>query len=175
VFKEFRGGVAGLNIWRCKSKRRDLGKQEYSTILSLTSALDGYGWSSSSFGPLNPRKETLCQFYGRLGGLLSQCGRVRKISPPPAPSRLLLIAIPATLSRPTSGRVEAYNRLIGKRYTETKGENNVSYISGRHTCRNLTVTYCECVCVWVLSGDLCIYEGIHKYKSDTFRRHQLSL
>jgi len=50
--------------------------------LSLTSALDGYGWSTPRPGSFTPGKETPYLFYRRLGGPQGRYGRVRKISPP---------------------------------------------------------------------------------------------
>jgi hypothetical protein len=58
----------------------------YSSNLSLTSALDGTGWSTPSLGRLHPpppRKEDLYPLYRRLSGPRGRSSRVRKISPPP--------------------------------------------------------------------------------------------
>jgi hypothetical protein len=55
----------------------------YSSILSLTSALDGGGWLTPRPGRFTPGKETWYPFYRRLGGPQCRFGRARKISPPP--------------------------------------------------------------------------------------------
>jgi hypothetical protein len=57
-------------------------EQRYRFTLSLTSALDGSGWSTPRPGRFTPRKETRYPFYRRLGGSQGRSGRVRKISPP---------------------------------------------------------------------------------------------
>jgi hypothetical protein len=59
------------------------GKQTYSSTLSLTSALDGVGWSALRPGRFTPGKETRYPLYRRLGGPQGRSGQVRKISPPP--------------------------------------------------------------------------------------------
>jgi hypothetical protein len=53
------------------------GQQSYSSTLSLTSALDGGGWSTPS-----PGRYTRGPLNSRLGGPQGRSGRVRKISPP---------------------------------------------------------------------------------------------
>jgi hypothetical protein len=59
------------------------GETRYSYTLSLTSALDGCGWSTPRPGPFTPRKETRYPLCRRLGvPPQDRCGRVRKISPP---------------------------------------------------------------------------------------------
>ena len=55
----------------------------YSSTLSLTSALDGGGWSTPCLGRFIPGEETRYPLYGRLGGPQDQSGRVWKISPSP--------------------------------------------------------------------------------------------
>jgi hypothetical protein len=57
------------------------GEYRYSSTLSLTSALDGTGWSTPHSGHFTPRKETWYLLYGRLGGPQGQSGRVGNISP----------------------------------------------------------------------------------------------
>jgi rRNA maturation protein Nop10 len=57
--------------------------QRYNYTLSLTSALDGGGWSTPRPGRLTPGKETRYALYRRLGGPQGRSGRVRKISTPP--------------------------------------------------------------------------------------------
>jgi hypothetical protein len=47
---------------------------------SLTSALDGGGWSTLRSGRFTPRKETRYPLYRRLGGSQVWSGRVQKIS-----------------------------------------------------------------------------------------------
>ena len=59
------------------------GKQRYSSILSLPSALDAGGWSMPRPGRFTPGKETWYPLYRRLGGPQGRSGRVQKISPPP--------------------------------------------------------------------------------------------
>ena len=56
------------------------GEQKYSSTVSLTSALDMGGWSTTSPGRFNPGK-TRYPLYRRLGGLQCRSGRVRKDSP----------------------------------------------------------------------------------------------
>ena len=56
-------------------------EKKYSSTLSLTSALNGGGWSTSSPSRFTPGKETRYPLCRRLGGPLSRSGRVRKISP----------------------------------------------------------------------------------------------
>ena len=58
------------------------GKYTYSSTLSLTSALDGGGWSTPRPGRFTPKKDPVGS-YRRLGGPQGQSGGVRKISPPP--------------------------------------------------------------------------------------------
>jgi hypothetical protein len=52
----------------------------YSCTLSLTSALDGGGWSTSRSGRLTPGKDTRYPWYRRLGGSQGYSGRLQKIS-----------------------------------------------------------------------------------------------
>ena len=54
----------------------------YSSTISLTSVLDGSGWSTPRPGRFTPLKEPV-SLYRRLGGPQSRSGQVRKISPPP--------------------------------------------------------------------------------------------
>ena len=56
------------------------GEERYSITLSLTSALDGGGWSTPRHGHFTPEKYPL---YRGLGGPLSRSQLVRNISPPP--------------------------------------------------------------------------------------------
>ena len=53
----------------------------YTSTLSVTSALDGGGWSTPRPGRFTPIK-TRYPLYRRLGGPQGRSGRVRKISPP---------------------------------------------------------------------------------------------
>jgi len=55
----------------------------YSSTLSLTSPLDGFGWSTPCPGSFTPGKETRYPFYKSLGGPQDRSGRVRKFSPHP--------------------------------------------------------------------------------------------
>jgi hypothetical protein len=59
------------------------GEYRYSSTLSLTSALDGGGWSTPRPGRFTPGKQTRCPLYRRLGVTQDPSGRVRKISPLP--------------------------------------------------------------------------------------------
>jgi hypothetical protein len=59
------------------------GEYRYTSTLSLTSALDGGGWSMPHPSHFTSRKETQYPFYRRLGGPQGRSGRVLKISPPP--------------------------------------------------------------------------------------------
>ena len=61
------------------------GEQKYSYTPSLTSALDGGGWSTPRTGCFTPGKDPV--FYRRLGGPQGRSGRVRKIFPPPGIDR----------------------------------------------------------------------------------------
>jgi hypothetical protein len=58
-------------------------EREYRYTLSLTSALDGGGWSTSVSGRFTPRQETRYPLFRRLGWTQGRSGRVRKISAPP--------------------------------------------------------------------------------------------
>jgi hypothetical protein len=58
------------------------GGVEYSSTLSLTSALDWVGIQRHAPAALPPGK-TRYPLYRRLGGPQGRSGRVRKISPPP--------------------------------------------------------------------------------------------
>jgi hypothetical protein len=57
------------------------GEYKYSCTLSLTSALDGDGWSTPRSGRFTPGKETTYPLYRRLGGPQGRFGRLWKISP----------------------------------------------------------------------------------------------
>jgi len=48
--------------------------------ISLTSALDGSGWSTPRPGRFTPGKDSRCQSYRKLGGAQGRSGRMRKIS-----------------------------------------------------------------------------------------------
>jgi hypothetical protein len=56
-------------------------QKRYSSTLSLTSALDGSGWSTLGPGRFTPRKETRYPWYRRLDGPQCRSERLRKISP----------------------------------------------------------------------------------------------
>jgi len=58
-------------------------RKKYITTFSLTSALDGGGWSTPHPVSFTPGKESQCPVYRRLGGLQGRSGRVREISLPP--------------------------------------------------------------------------------------------
>ena len=58
-------------------------EQTYSVTLSLTSALDGGGWSTPRPGRFTPGKETRYPLYRRLGRHQGRSEWMRKISPPP--------------------------------------------------------------------------------------------
>jgi hypothetical protein len=58
------------------------GEKRYSSTLSLTSALNGGGWSMPRPGRFTPGKETPYPLYRMLGGRHGLSGRVRNISPP---------------------------------------------------------------------------------------------
>jgi hypothetical protein len=51
----------------------------YSSTLSLTLALDEFGWSTPRPSRFTPGKETRYPLYRRLGGPNGRSGRVRKI------------------------------------------------------------------------------------------------
>jgi len=59
------------------------GELRYISTLSLTSLLDGGGWSTPRRGRFTPWKEIRYPSYKRLGGPQARSGRVRKISPTP--------------------------------------------------------------------------------------------
>jgi hypothetical protein len=59
------------------------GEWRYSPTLSLTSALEGGGWSAPRPGRFTPGKDTRYPLYRRLGGPQGRSGRMGKISPPP--------------------------------------------------------------------------------------------
>ena len=80
------------------------GEKRYSSTLSITSALDGSGWSTPRPSLFTPGKKTQCLLYRRLGGPQGQSGQVRKMSPlpgfdsrtvQPVASRYTDFAIPA--------------------------------------------------------------------------------
>jgi hypothetical protein len=58
------------------------GEQKYCFTLSLTSTLDGGGWSMPRHSHLNPNRELQYSLNRRLGGLQGQTGWVQKIAPP---------------------------------------------------------------------------------------------
>jgi hypothetical protein len=55
------------------------GEYKYSSTLSLTSALDEYGWSTPRPGRFIPDKETWYPWHRRVGGPQGRSGRVRKM------------------------------------------------------------------------------------------------
>jgi hypothetical protein len=57
-------------------------EKRYNSNISLTSALEGGGWSTPRPGRFTPGKETRYPLYRRLGRPQDQSGGVRKISPP---------------------------------------------------------------------------------------------
>jgi hypothetical protein len=59
------------------------GEQRYSSILSLTSALDGGGWLTTRPGRFTPGKGFRFLLCRRLGGSQGRSVRVQKISPSP--------------------------------------------------------------------------------------------
>jgi len=54
----------------------------YSSTISLTSALDGAGWSTPPSGRFNPGKNISYPLYRKLVGPQGLYGRVENISPP---------------------------------------------------------------------------------------------
>jgi hypothetical protein len=56
------------------------GEQRCSCTLSLTSVLDGGGWSTPRSGRFTPGKENRYSLYRTLGGCQGRSGRVWKIS-----------------------------------------------------------------------------------------------
>jgi hypothetical protein len=62
--------------------RKPRGGVDYSSTVSLTSALDGVDGQLHAPAALPPGK-TRYALYRRLGGLQGRSGQVRKISPPP--------------------------------------------------------------------------------------------
>jgi hypothetical protein len=61
----------------------DVSPKEYSSILFLTSALEGGEGSASRPGRTLPPGKTRYPLYRRLGGPQGRSGRVQKMSPPP--------------------------------------------------------------------------------------------
>ena len=59
------------------------GEKRYSSTPSLTSALDGGGWSTPRPDRFTLQKENCSPLYRRLCGPQGRAGRVRKISPQP--------------------------------------------------------------------------------------------
>ena len=57
------------------------GEQRYSSVLSLTSALNGGGWLRPRPNRFTPGKETRYPLCRRRGGSQGRCERVHKISP----------------------------------------------------------------------------------------------
>ena len=58
-------------------------EQRYSSTFSLTSTVDGCGWSTPRPGRITPEQETGYPLCWRLSGRQGRTGRVRKISPLP--------------------------------------------------------------------------------------------
>jgi hypothetical protein len=88
------------------------------TVLSLTSALDGDGWSLPRPGYFTLREETRYPLYRRLGGPHGQCRQVLKISTPlgfdpravqPVASRYTKYAILAFWDTHSSGLLHFLN------------------------------------------------------------------
>jgi hypothetical protein len=90
------------------------GEYRYSSTLSLTSALDGSGWSTPHPGcltsPLAPQKKTWYPLYRRLGGSKGRSGRVRKFSLTP---RFDPRTIQPVASRYTDWTISAPNTTVG--------------------------------------------------------------
>jgi hypothetical protein len=59
------------------------GWAEVQLYSSMTSALEGGGWSAARPGRILPPGKTRCPLYWRLGGPQGRSGQARKISPPP--------------------------------------------------------------------------------------------
>ena len=74
--------------------------KRYSSILSLTSALDGGGWSTPTPGRFTPGKQTRYPLYRKLSGPQGRSGRVRKNSPPPGFEPPTFQPVENALSRP---------------------------------------------------------------------------
>jgi hypothetical protein len=74
-------------------------KQNYSSTLSLTSALHVGGWSMPCPGHFTPRKEAQYPMYRRLGGPQGQSGWVQKIPPgfKPRTVQTMMISYPGPL------------------------------------------------------------------------------
>jgi hypothetical protein len=80
----------------CKGRPRTAhegseGLQGYGSTLSLTSVLDGGGWSVQRQGRLASGKETRYLLYRRLDAPQGRSGRVRHICPPPPPTRIFFL------------------------------------------------------------------------------------
>jgi hypothetical protein len=65
-----------------KEKAMKAQRRKRGMALSLTSALDGGGWSMPRPGSFTSGKKTWYPLYWRLGGTQGQSGWVQKISPP---------------------------------------------------------------------------------------------
>ena len=123
------------------------GKYRYTSIRSLTSAVDGGGWLTLHFGRLTPGKETRYQLYRRLGGPQGQSGRVQKISSPPEidPRTIQPVASPCTYyAHPTS--VSYWSFTFFKPEVYFSDIKKKSPIQGRHaTSQSKSRTGCCCL------------------------------
>jgi hypothetical protein len=73
-------GCKSIN-WVCSfTLEQAMKAQIYSSVLSLTSALDGGGWLTPHPSRSARGKETQYPLCRGLGGIQGQCGRVQKIS-----------------------------------------------------------------------------------------------
>jgi hypothetical protein len=70
------------------------GEQRYISTLSLTSTLDGCGWSAQRAGRFNPKQGTRVNIAQRADFAPGQSGRVRKMSPPPGFDTQITQSIP---------------------------------------------------------------------------------
>ena len=117
--------------------------------LSLTSALDGVGWSTQAPAALPPGK-TRYPLYRRLDVPQGRSGRVRKISPPPwfdpwtvqpVTSRYTDWAVPAHISLSVS---EALHGTVGR------FKNDESARIWKRACGMIIVLAQHAVCLQVL-------------------------
>ena len=72
---ESRASVKG-DVRRRTSHERPEGRYKYFSTFSLTSALDGVGWSTPRPGCFTSGKETRYPLYWRLGGPQGRSGRM---------------------------------------------------------------------------------------------------
>ena len=92
--------------------------KRYCSTLSLTSALDGGGWSTPCPGRFTPGKESRHPLYRRVGEAQGRSGRVRKISPPPGSDSR---TVQPAANRYTDYAIPAHKERYGRKKTRCTG------------------------------------------------------